>query len=281
MLNMQPKPLDSRSLAIHDRAIACARRFLLAEAALLRAIMEVDSNRVYEKFALPALTPYCVKMLGLSEEVAASLVRVARKSQSVPAILKALEEKRLTLFKAKTIASVVTVENAEHWIEQASKLTKDQLEREVAMAGSKEKVRIKLVLTREEFEQLKRVRELISKSLGREASWDEAIAYLLEWWLERKDPLRKADRNPSYSHNDRSQERSPTKPLRLPAHIKHAVNRRDRGRCQARLPDGSTCGDTRWTHFHHLVPKSERGADSVENLITLCSAHHRQWHEAH
>ena len=65
---------------ILERAVARARKYLVAEAALLAAIMEMDERRVYEKFGFMHLTPYCVRKLRLSEDVAACFVRVARKS---------------------------------------------------------------------------------------------------------------------------------------------------------------------------------------------------------
>src|SRR5262249_6272014 len=64
----------------------------------------------------------------------------------------------------------------------------------------------------------------------------------------------------------------------VPAAVTHAVNLRDRGCCRAKLPDGTECGETRWVHHHHIVPKSQGAKDEVNNMISLCSAHHRLWH---
>ena len=38
-------------------------------------------------------------------------------------------------------------------------------------------------------------------------------------------------------------------------------------------PDG-----TRFVDVHHLRPRSEGGKNTLENLITLCTAHHRATH---
>src|SRR5262245_30023058 len=80
----EPQPLSSHSQQIHDNAIKCAKRYLVAEADLLEAIIQVDKDRTYEKFGETHLTPYCMKYLNLSDEVAGYFVRVARKSRQVP-----------------------------------------------------------------------------------------------------------------------------------------------------------------------------------------------------
>ncbi len=87
---------------------------------------------------------------------------------------------------------------------------------------------------------------------------------MTEFTLNKIDPLRKADRS-----RDRSGEAS----------VEDQVTTRDRGVCQAELPDGTKCGKAKWTHQHHIIPKALGGPDTAENLITLCASHHRGVHE--
>lgn len=49
---------------------------------------------------------------------------------------------------------------------------------------------------------------------------------------------------------------------------------RDGHRCQ-----GSGCGRTRFLEIHHITPRSAGGSHDTRNLITLCGACHRLWHE--
>jgi len=67
----------------------------------------------------------------------------------------------------------------------------------------------------------------------------------------------------------------------IPAALLHQVSSRDCRRCTASLPDGSRCNQSRWIEIHHRVPVSEGGENTLENLTTLCSAHHRLWHLNH
>ena len=52
------------------------------------------------------------------------------------------------------------------------------------------------------------------------------------------------------------------------------VLRRDGGRC--RVPG---CRHAMYVDVHHLQLRSEHGTDDIDNLVTLCAAHHRAIHE--
>ncbi|HEV3474883.1 MAG TPA: DUF222 domain-containing protein [Actinomycetota bacterium] len=55
--------------------------------------------------------------------------------------------------------------------------------------------------------------------------------------------------------------------------LNRALRHRDRG---CRFPG---CDRTRWVHAHHLVHWADGGATNLDNLVLLCSAHHRLIHE--
>ena len=59
----------------------------------------------------------------------------------------------------------------------------------------------------------------------------------------------------------------------VPPALRRAVLARDRQGC--RVPG---CRNTHFVDVHHLRPRSEGGKNTVENLITLCTAHHRAIH---
>jgi hypothetical protein len=274
--------LDEVSKRIHETAVEKADKYLVAEAELLSAIIEVDRTKLYEKFHETHLTPYCVKYLKLSDDVAAMFVRVARRSLQVPELELAVQE-GLQISKARTIASVINPDNKDQWIEKAQTLSKEKLEREVAAANPSapkpekvkptgpNRVRVEFELTFEEAEILKRARELMSQKKNKNAQVGETFVTALKDWVDREDPVRKAER--AQDRKQRSQDCSG-----ISAHLRHQVNLRDRGACRKRMPDGSNCGCRKWTDIHHIIPRAEGGLDTLENLITLCRAHHRQLH---
>jgi HNH endonuclease len=59
----------------------------------------------------------------------------------------------------------------------------------------------------------------------------------------------------------------------VPAALRRAVLARDRRSC--RVPG---CKNSHFVDVHHLQPRSEGGENTLENLITLCAAHHRAIH---
>ena len=58
-----------------------------------------------------------------------------------------------------------------------------------------------------------------------------------------------------------------------PPALRRQVLRRDGGRC--RVPG---CRNATYVDVHHLRPRSEGGMNTLENLATLCGAHHRAIH---
>ena len=55
---------------------------------------------------------------------------------------------------------------------------------------------------------------------------------------------------------------------------RRAVLRRDGGCCRV-----NGCRNATFVDVHHLRPRSEGGSDDVENLVTLCVAHHHAIHD--
>jgi hypothetical protein len=78
-----------------------------------------------------------------------------------------------------------------------------------------------------------------------------------------------------------SSRRVPTPPWErkpLAAAMKHKIQRRDGGQCTFVTPEGERCKNQRWVHLHHLNPVRRGGSNSLENIVTLCAAHHQMTH---
>jgi hypothetical protein len=59
----------------------------------------------------------------------------------------------------------------------------------------------------------------------------------------------------------------------IPPALRRAVLRRDGARCKV-----TGCRHATFIDVHHLVPRADGGTHTPENLVTLCSAHHRAIH---
>ena len=64
----------------------------------------------------------------------------------------------------------------------------------------------------------------------------------------------------------------------LSSSVKHGVSIRDGGQCTYVHSSGKRCEERRWLHVHHVRCVSEGGRDDIDNLVTLCSSHHRVVH---
>jgi 5-methylcytosine-specific restriction endonuclease McrA len=62
--------------------------------------------------------------------------------------------------------------------------------------------------------------------------------------------------------------------ITIPPQVRREELARDRYRCRA-----PGCGRTRFLEVHHLVSRQHGGSNRPENLMTLCAACHRLWHE--
>ena len=65
---------------------------------------------------------------------------------------------------------------------------------------------------------------------------------------------------------------------KVPAGIRGKVFFRDKGLCQFKDTSGNACNEKRFIELHHIKPRSLGGPNTLENLTSLCSAHHKLIH---
>lgn len=282
---------------IHKKALEVASRFKQAEADLILILQEVEIARVFIKLGYTSLFSYCVQALGLSESVAANFITVARKAREVPVLQAAIQTGSLPVSKARKITPVLTLANQDEWVEKAKLLPSRRLEAEVARVlpreatpermkfVSEERLEFRLGISKKLQERLERVRDLESQRTGKAVSFEEAIEVMTEVYLESKDPIERAERvmkrRTEISVNDADACVTVTCPApheAIPAIQRHQVQLRDGGRCTEIGAQGQRCESRRWLDVHHIRPRSEGGGNGLENLTTLCSAHHRMEH---
>jgi len=271
------------SQLLHEKALSLSRTYRESEAALLDVLMSLGKSRGYFELGYPNLFLYCTRALSLSEAQACYFSKVARKSEEVPELKQAIEEGVISLSQARRVVPVITKETAAAWIDKAAHLPQRELEREVCAINPKAQPREKIkVVSAERSElkvgiskklelKLKRVREVI----GPDQSLEAVLEQMADLFLKHKDPVEKA-RRVTVKAIKRTKRVSSGN---FPAQVKHEVNRRDEGKCQALLPDGTRCESSSWTEHHHVKPRAHGGPDVASNLITLCNAHHRLTHQ--
>jgi hypothetical protein len=303
----------------------------------MEALIAVDGSKLYARMGYPSLFRYATESLGLSESVAYSAISVARKASVIPELREAVNSHGLGLSKARKVLSVLnprapTAERSE-WVQMAVTLPASRLERLVAAENPKEAVaervvyksakRIELTvgIWEDAILEIRQAQNLVSNSRGRAATIEDALVEAVRFYLERKDPERRARRviakkrggkatsessteaaaktateadarpacasvsvsakNGGSLPGETECSESPARRIPVPPALLLRVRFRDRNQCQARMPDGKRCGSRRWLEVHHRRPVSQGGTNAYENLITLCRSHHQAHHQAH
>ena len=101
--------LDDTSLLDAAKRLATEER--RATAALLRALREIDSRRLYLGQGCASMFAYCTQVLHLAEGAAYNRIEASRAARSYPVILDLLEQSAITLTAVRLLAPHLTTEN--------------------------------------------------------------------------------------------------------------------------------------------------------------------------
>ena len=119
--------------SLEDRALLDAAKHLvieehLATAALLRALMEIDTRRLYLGEGCASMFSYCTQVLHLAEGAAYNRIEAARAARSYPLILELFEQGAVTLTAVRLLAPHLTVENHVAVLGSATHKSKREIE---------------------------------------------------------------------------------------------------------------------------------------------------------
>ena len=130
------------------------------------------------------------------------------------------------------------------------------------------------------------------KKAKKSATLEEVLTLVITDFVEKKDPVKKAEKSLRKKRNAQSESSAEEIALktvkkvqipgraqsngrvRIAAKVRHEVMLRDGGRC-ASITDRKRCESTRFIALHHIIPLSEGGTNAVSNLTLLCSQCHR------
>jgi 5-methylcytosine-specific restriction endonuclease McrA len=129
-----------------------------------------------------------------------------------------------------------------------------------------EKSRLHVTVSSRFLAKLEAVKAALSHSHPRATAQD-----LLEAGLDLL--LQRAAKRRGLVERPRKSGRAPSKPDRVPAHVRREVWKRDGGRCQWPVASGGVCGSTTRVELDHSLPRARGGPPTVENLRLLCRSH--------
>ena len=294
--------LTEKQIQLHETALKLCETKRRIESQIVEVLVEIDTSKLYRHFGCTSLFQYCVSQLGLSESVAYSFITVARKISEVPELQAAIQGNELSVSKASRLAPALRRENALEMIDFAKRHSSREIDNEVAKRTNKDPM-VQLKIKKSTLVKLKRASEVLAQKAGKSVDSVGALEAVLEDFLERHDPVRKAARagerrrvvmsesaarqSQSTKTNNRELRpvgvgHSPSKlqpRKKLAASLKHQVFQRDNGQCTFRDAKNQRCTNRQWLHIHHIKSKALGGEDTIENLTTLCSNHHDLVHQ--
>lgn len=304
--------MPSNLKLIHEKALTLSQIYKKSEADLLDVIIEVRNHKIYRYFECTSIFEYCVKILKLDPGIVYGLTAVAKKIAEVPELKEKIKEGTFNVSTARRITSVLTAENKTEWFEKAESLTQKKLEREVAKVNPKaevkekasylssKRVRLELGLDEKEMLKLRRIQDLESQKRQHSVSLEEVLKVMAEVYLTKHDPVEKAKRAEVRRRDQKSTPYQTCEPktqtpltlqeinfsarinsrrTRIPSQKLHQVHLRDKGQCQhMNSHTHERCRNMRFIEIHHKVPLSRGGGHELQNLITLCSEHHKIEH---
>jgi 5-methylcytosine-specific restriction endonuclease McrA len=129
--------------------------------------------------------------------------------------------------------------------------------------------------------KLERIRSIASHRLPINASFEELVEFLADYFNEREDPAVRRERREkrkavSQDASDRANRDVAHAGSRgVPARVRDEVFIRDQGRCAYVGANGRRCGSTHVLQVDHIKPVARGGASTPDNLRLLCAHHNR------
>jgi hypothetical protein len=257
--------------------------------------MEIERRRLHWRAGFSNLAIYLVDRFALTEDQAYKRIRVARAAWYFPQVLTLLRRGETTLTNLALAAPRLTQANCAVVLENIRGRSKRDAAAFLARVGNdgglveetEPEVELKVRVPRALMDKLQRAREVLA-ARGRNPPTAAVLDAAIESLLERRDPLRRAERaaarkqrpaaatatppaaNTTRPDNNAGKARRP-----IPVAVKNEVWLRDGGRCTYVAADGRRCEERAMLEIDHIVPVCRGGGNELSNLRLRCRSHNQ------
>ena len=304
--------LGQNQLLIHSDLINLAKQDRLIEIEMIYLLQQAIDIRLASLLGHKTLKDYCETRLGMSEDIAYQRSQTARVCKRFPVLLALLKSGKTYVSHLRLLSAKATDQNIDLIANFLPGKSKRELEaflstlnEDGSVQAADKKVTVVLKLTLGQLELLRKAQTIMSgghKSISDEDVFERSVDTL----LDKIDPVRKAERSAvrklkadqSLEANKVKQNRHPpvSEPLQssheknsrpgagsktatvgasryIPATARHAVFRRDQGRCTFMSSDGVRCDATSGLEIDHIKAFAHGGTHDPLNLRILCKNH--------
>lgn len=204
---------------------------------------EINRQRIWYFKGYGSIFEYAAKLAGLSHGQVRDALRIMKRIEDKPALLKVAEEKGLGA--VRPVATIATGETQEFWAEKAGEMSKNTLEvfvRESRPRTTFNQKTIQITLSQQTASKLEKLKG--------DRDWEDVIIELLSGTsLQKPDPVE-------------------SKSAYIPAAIKNYVIEKYHGLCA--FPG---C-NKEFDELHHTYRFSLTGVHDPDQIVPLCKQHH-------
>ena len=268
---------------------------------VLTHILEIMDRRLYAELGFSSMFSMLTKKYGYSEPSALRRIDAAKLLRKVPEVADRLKSGALNLSQVVQLQKCLEVEASKgdsvsetrtyeilDLLENCNSFeTKQVLAQEFKMPlkiqeivrpQKDESVRIEVTFTKEQFEELKTAKSLLSH-IAHSGSWAEVISVISKKYNQSKLGKSKSEKNTSVTEvrNLKLKTESLSAPILKRPYISVSLKRKifsqAQSCCQYQSPDGYRCGSQFQVQIDHVTPVVWGGKASFENLRLLCRTH--------
>ena len=280
--------------ALNNEAIIVKLKTLVAEekknvTAQISLLREIKRRRLSLELGYPSLMAFCEEELGLTKDQAWKRSQAAGAIEKAPELFSMLAEGKTNLSALAVVAPKITEQTKEqikefipHKTKREAEAFASTLRRDGTHARREQTIKRTFNLTVKAHEKLKHAARLLRQN-NPDLTEEDVLDAALELLIERRDPVRKAERAKARAEKNESKKSEQTKrpapgqgkTRYIPAKTRHQVYTGAEAQCSFVGVNGRRCSARRGLHIDHIKPYAHGGTHDPENLRLLCPAHNR------
>jgi hypothetical protein len=262
---------------------------------ILLHIAEIDRRRLFLGLGYSSLYSYLTERMGYDGGSAQRRIDAARLAQQVPSVIESIDQGEITLSqvtflqksfrqaheqknspesKAVILETIKCKTLAETQVAVGKALNVEIKESPKIHHQANESVRLEVTLSKEQWEKMKAMRELLSSTLPN-GEWDQVLEYLASKVIEQKTKAPKSQGAKDLTVKPQMKN-AECEGKSISNSLKRQVLQRDQCCQYTDHKSGKVCGSKWNLQVDHIQPRWAEGRNEIKNLRVLCANHNKE-----